>query len=61
MGRIGGRKLWHEINAAHLGLIGRDKVKRQIARETGIPTTKSGMEKKIGRTIINAVFGRKSR
>ena len=37
------------------------KVKRQIARETGIPTTKSGMEKKIGRTIINAVFRRKSR
>ena len=41
--------------------LGIDKVKRQIARETGIPTTKPGMEKKIGRTIINAVFGRKSR
>ena len=41
--------------------LGIDKVKWQIARETGIPTTKSGMEKKIGRTIINAVFGRKSR
>ncbi|MBO8482501.1 MAG: hypothetical protein IAB75_00035 [Bacteroidetes bacterium] len=41
--------------------LGIDKVKRQIARETGIPTTKSGLEKKIGRTIINAVFGRKTR
>lgn len=36
--------------------LGIDKVKRQIARETGIPTTKSGMERKIGRTLINAIF-----
>lgn len=36
--------------------IGIDKVKRQIARETGIPTTKSGLERKIGRTLINSIF-----
>ena len=36
--------------------LGIDKVKRQIARETGIPTTKSGLEKKIGRTVINMLL-----
>lgn len=36
--------------------LGIDKVKRQIARETGIPTTKSGLERKIGRTLINSIF-----
>lgn len=36
--------------------LGIEKVKRQIARETGIPTTKSGLERKIGRILINAIF-----
>lgn len=36
--------------------LGIDKVKRQIARETGIPTTKSGLEKKIGRTVVNILL-----
>ena len=27
--------------------LGIDKVKRQIARETGIPTTKSGLERRL--------------
>lgn len=39
--------------------LGIDKIKRQIARETGIPTTKSGFEKKIGRAIINKLICKK--
>lgn len=36
--------------------LGIDKVKRQIARETGMPTTKSGLERKIGQALINGIF-----
>ncbi len=36
--------------------LGVDQLKRRIAIETGIPTTRSGMEKKIGRTVIKALF-----
>ena len=36
--------------------LGIEKVKRQIARETGIPTTKSGLERKIGLILITAIF-----
>lgn len=39
--------------------IGITQVKQQIARETGIPTTKQGLERKIGGTIIKALFGKK--
>lgn len=35
------------------------QVKQQIARNTGIPTTQSGLERKIGNTIIKAIFGKK--
>lgn len=31
---------------------GIDKVKRQIAKVTGVPTTKSGIEKKIGSHLL---------
>lgn len=39
--------------------IGVTKVKQQIARKTGIPTTKTGMERKIGNFIISSIFGKK--
>ena len=39
--------------------IGITQVKQQIARETGIPTTKGGLERKIGGAIIKALFGKK--
>ncbi len=38
--------------------IGVTKVKQQIARKTGIPTTRSGLERKIGSAIIKAIFGK---
>lgn len=37
--------------------LGITSAKQKFARQTGIPTTKSGMERKIGRSVINLLFG----
>lgn len=37
--------------------LGISSAKQKFARQTGIPTTKSGMERKMGRSIINLLFG----
>lgn len=39
--------------------LGITNFKRQIARKTGIPMSKTGLEAKIGRTILNLFFGKK--
>jgi len=39
--------------------LGVTQAKQQIARNTGIPTTQSGLERKIGSVIIKAIFGKK--
>lgn len=39
--------------------IGLTQVRQQLARKTGIPTSKAGMERKIGNFIINAIFGKR--
>ena len=39
--------------------LGISQIKQQMARETGIPTTQSGLEKKIGHAILKALFGKK--
>lgn len=39
--------------------LGITKLKREFTRATGIPTTKSGIERKIGGAIINLIFGKK--
>lgn len=36
--------------------LGVTKVKREFTKVTGIPTTKAGVERKIGRMIINAIL-----
>ena len=33
-------------------------LKRHVAKETGIPLTKSGWERKIGSTIMKAILGK---
>lgn len=38
--------------------LGITKAKQQISRKTGIPMTKSGLEKKIGNMLLKALFGR---
>lgn len=39
--------------------LGITKVKQQIARETRIPTSRAGVERKIGKAIINLIFNKK--
>ena len=39
--------------------LGITKMKQKFARETGIPTSRSGLERKIGNTIIKAIVGKK--
>lgn len=38
--------------------VGISQVKREIAKKTGIPTTKAGLERKIGNIIIKSIFGK---
>ena len=38
--------------------LGLTQAKQQISRKTGIPTTKAGMERKIGNMLFKALFGR---
>ena len=39
--------------------LGISQAKQKIARETGIPMSKSGVERKIGSTILKLLFGQK--
>lgn len=39
--------------------LGITRAKRKFTDSTGIPTTKSGIERKIGSAIIKAIFGKK--
>ncbi len=38
--------------------IGITNAKRQFAQKTGIPTSKVGLERKIGKALMKAVFGK---
>lgn len=38
--------------------LGITKIKQKIARETGIPLTKGGLERKVGSSIIKLLFGK---
>jgi hypothetical protein len=37
--------------------LGISSAKQRFARQTGIPTTQSGLERKLGRGIISLLFG----
>lgn len=39
--------------------IGITALKQNFARKTGIPTSKSGLEAKVGRILLNFFFGKK--
>ena len=39
--------------------LGITQAKQKIARETGIPISKAGLERKIGNVVLKAIFGRK--
>lgn len=38
--------------------LGITQAKQKKARQTGIPTTKSGIERKIGKMILKSIFGK---
>lgn len=38
--------------------LGITQAKQKFARQTGIPTSKAGLERKIGKTILKVIFGK---
>ncbi len=41
--------------------IGLTQARQQLARKIGIPTSKAGLERKVGNMIVSALFGKKKR
>ena len=39
--------------------LGITQAKQKIARKTGIPTSKAGLERKIGNAVLKTLFGKK--
>jgi hypothetical protein len=39
-------------------LLGISGFRNSIARKTGVPTTKGGMERKLGRSLVRMIFGK---
>ncbi len=39
--------------------IGLTRLMTKISRTTGIPMTRGGIERKIGRVVLNALFGKR--
>lgn len=39
--------------------LGITQLKRRFTKATGIPTTKTGVEQKVGRAVIDLIFGKK--
>ena len=39
--------------------LGITQAKQKFARETGIPTSKAGLERKIGKMVLHAIFGKR--
>jgi hypothetical protein len=37
--------------------LGITAAKQKFARETGIPTSVNGIERKVGRSVLNIIFG----
>jgi hypothetical protein len=52
MGKFGFSFSWKRL----LGITG---VKQSFARKTGIPTSKVGIERKLGKMLLELIFGKK--
>lgn len=46
----------HGLTFSWKRALGLTKVKQNFARQTGIPTSKSGLERKVGKTILDMLF-----
>lgn len=42
-------------------LLGITAMKREFARKTGIPTSRSGLYQKVGRLVIQSIFGKNNK
>lgn len=51
------RKTTKGVTFSWKRLLGLDQIKRNIAKQTGIPMTKAGVERKIGSAIIALIVG----
>lgn len=38
--------------------LGVSKVKSKVSKATGVPTTRQGVERKIGKAILKSIFGK---
>lgn len=47
-----------ELSFSWKRALGITQAKQELARQTGIPTTKSGIERKIGKMILKSIFGK---
>ncbi len=47
----------HGFSFSWKRMLGISGLKGKVAKKTGIPLTKGGVERKIGRTIIDMIFG----
>jgi hypothetical protein len=50
MGKFGFSFSWRRA-------LGITAARQRFARETGIPTSMSGVEQKVGRSLLNMIFG----
>ena len=41
--------------------VGISAAKQKISRKTGIPLTKGGLERKVGKMVINSITGKKKK
>lgn len=51
------RKTTKGVTFSWKRLLGLDQIKRNIAKQTGIPMTKAGVERKIGSAVIALIVG----
>lgn len=49
----------HGLSFSWKRALGITKVRQQIARSTGFPTSRAGVERKIGNIILKMLMGRK--
>ena len=49
----------HGLSFSWKRALGVTRLKQDFAKATGIPTTRNGIERKIGNAVINTIFGKK--
>ena len=50
----------HGLSFSWKRALGVTRLKQDFAKATGIPTTRNGIERKIGNAVINSIFGKRN-